>query len=84
MALIKARYRKLLAEWHPDTSEHEHRECIEMTRAIVSAYQTLMDYCSRYNYSFSTETVNRQRSPEQWWADRFGVEPLWPGSDRQK
>jgi hypothetical protein len=28
-----------------------------MTRKIISAYETIMDYCAHYQYSFSEDTV---------------------------
>jgi hypothetical protein len=36
-----------------------------------------MEYCDSYAYSFSEEAVRRHLSPEEWWADRFGQDPLW-------
>lgn len=50
-----------------------------MTRRIISAYQTLLSYCQQYRYSFSEEIVKTQQSPEDWWFERFGDDPLWGG-----
>ena len=77
MAEIKKSYRSLLAKWHPDTSSEEREVCNEMTRKIVSAYQVITDYCRQYQYSFSEDAVRRHLSPEDWWFDRFGNDPLW-------
>lgn len=77
MESIKASYRRLLARWHPDTCEGNKDVCAEMTRNIISAYQTIMEYCLQYQYSFSEDTVRRHRSPEEWWFERFGDDPLW-------
>ena len=74
---IKSSYRRLLAKWHPDKCCENQEICKEMTRTIILAYQTLMDYCRHYQYSFSEEAVRRHLSPEQWWAERFGDDPLW-------
>jgi hypothetical protein len=48
-----------------------------MTRRIISAYETLLDYCRHYRYDFSEEVVKRHQSPEEWWFERFGDDPLW-------
>lgn len=77
MAEIKASYRRLLAEWHPDKGGEDREKCAEMTRRVISAYDTLLDYCQHYRYSFSRETVKRHQSPEEWWFERFGNDPLW-------
>lgn len=76
-ASIKTQYRRLLLRWHPDTCEEDREACEEMTRRIVSAYQTIQEYCARYQYSFSEETVRRHLTREEWWFDRFGHDPLW-------
>ncbi|MFO7559142.1 MAG: J domain-containing protein [Desulfobacterales bacterium] len=77
MASIKSSYRRMLARWHLDKCEENKDECTEMTRKIISAYRTIMDYCHQYQYSFSEDTVKRHRSPEEWWFERFGDDPLW-------
>jgi len=77
MASIKSSYRGLLTKWHPDKSEENRDECAEMTRKIISAYQTIMDYCLHYQYCFSEDAVKRHRSPEEWWFERFGGDALW-------
>ena len=84
MISIKSSYRRMLTKWHPDTCLENKDECNEMTRKIISAYQTIQDYCSHYQYSFSEDTVRKHRSPEEWWFDRFGVDPLWGDGKRQK
>jgi len=77
MPEIKSNYRRLLAKWHPDKTKENKEECAEMTRKIISAYQTILDYCLKYQYSFSEETVKRHQSPEEYWFERFGNDPLW-------
>ena len=51
--------------------------CNEMTRRIILAYQTIVDYCQQYQYSFSEESVTGHQSLEDWWFKRFGDDPLW-------
>jgi DnaJ-class molecular chaperone len=77
MDSIKSSYRRMLAKWHPDKCEENKEKCAEITRKIISAYQTIMDYCIHYQYSFSEDTVKRHQSPEEWWFERFGGDPLW-------
>ena len=77
LASIKSNYRRLLAKWHPDKCPEDHEQCNEMTRKIIAAYHTIMDYCRHYQYSFSEEAVRRHLSPEEWWFERFGDGPPW-------
>ncbi len=84
MALIKAQYRLLLEKWHPDKAQGECQKSNEMTLAIIEAYRVLTEYCRLYPYSFSREAVNETLSPEQWWHERFGNDPVWgkPGKGK--
>ncbi len=82
LASIKANYQRLLSEWHPDRNIHEQNKCHQKTQEIVDAYRTITDYCENYHYSFTEEAVKRHLSAEQWWAERFGIDPLW-GSYRK-
>ena len=52
---IKTSYHRLLLAWHPDRCAENKEICIEMTRKIIAAYQTIMDYCRHYQYSFSED-----------------------------
>lgn len=81
---IKSNYRRLLAKWHPDKCRENKEECTQMTRKIISAYKTIMDYCAHYQYSFREASVKRQLSPEEWWFERFGNDPLWGTTRTQK
>ncbi len=74
---IRSNYRRLLAKWHPDKCTEDSEKCAEMTREIISAYNTILNYCKDYRFSFSEETVRRHLSPEEWWQERFGDDPLW-------
>ncbi|MFO8088943.1 MAG: J domain-containing protein [Desulfatiglandaceae bacterium] len=84
MASIKSNYRRLLERWHPDKCGGNKEECTRMTRKIISAYDTIMDYCANYQYSFGEEAIKRQLSPEEWWFERFGNDPLWGNTTKQK
>jgi DnaJ-class molecular chaperone len=83
LASIKSNYRQLLTKWHPDKNTDNPDLCHEMTQEIISAYNLIMEYCLNYQYSFSEETVKRHHSPEEWWFERFGNDPLW-GNGTQK
>ncbi len=74
---IKRNFRRLLVKWHSDKCLESKETCTEMTRRLISAYNILMNYCEYYKYSFSKETVKRHLSPEEWWFERFGDDPLW-------
>ena len=74
---VKASFRNAILEWHPDRGHHSVEQCTEMTAKVVAAYRTLMDYCSRYHYSFSAEAVKQNISDEDWWFERFGEDPVW-------
>jgi DnaJ-class molecular chaperone len=77
LAEIKASYRRLLRQWHPDISGGNPAECNEMTRKITSAYKMIMNYCNQQKFSFAAEDLAQFASDEGWWAERFGQDPLW-------
>lgn len=77
MEEIKSSYRGLIQRWHPDTCQGDTNECHEMSSKIIQAYKTIMAYCDQYKYSFAEEEVRRYMSDEQWWAERFGDDPIW-------
>ncbi len=76
MSEIKAKYRKLLKEWHPDFNLENKDQCEEMTRKIVNSYAIILGYCKQYKISFSQEEVQKYLSAEDWWFDRFGADPI--------
>ena len=73
---IKRNYRNLINAWHPDRCPQGKEKCTEMTAKIISAYRTIIDYCSSYQFSFSEEEVRHHLSDEEWWFERFGDTPL--------
>ncbi|MGD9022165.1 MAG: J domain-containing protein [Deltaproteobacteria bacterium] len=74
---IKANYRSLIRQWHPDTSKAAKEECTAMSAKIAAAYAVIMDYCSHYEFSFSEEEIRYHLSRENWWRERFGNDPVW-------
>ncbi len=77
MEQIKSNYRSLLSRWHPDKCRDNEQAAREMTQKIIESYQMILAYCNQYEYSFSEEVVNKHLSPEEWWYERFGNDPLW-------
>jgi len=83
---IRRNHRRLLKIWHPDVGLADKKICHKMTMCIEDAFHILMEYCQRYKFSFSEKEVKKYISPEEWWLDRFGQDPLWGKhhSDRDK
>lgn len=84
MEEIKSNYRALLAEWHPDRCSKNKELCNEMTRKVIAAYKTIIAYCNQYKYSFVEEEVKKYLSPEEWWFEHFGNDPLWGNGIKPK
>ena len=69
---IKAQYRRLSLETHPD-----HQGDAVRQQRLNQAYRLLMDYCERYRI---TLTPNEDGAdPEDWWFLHFGQDPIWSG-----
>lgn len=62
---IKARYRELSKQYHPDINE-EHDKMI----MINKAYDILKEYALNYRFSFNDEEIARQY-PESEHANKF-------------
>ena len=77
MEEIKAQYHELLNKWHPDKCRQDSDQCIEMTKKLVAAYETIVSYCDHYSFSFAREEVAKYLSGQDWWMKRFGDDPLW-------
>jgi DnaJ-class molecular chaperone len=82
MKSIKASYRRLLTKWHPDRNGQNREICHKKTQEIILAYRIIEEYCTNYQFSFTEDSVKRHLSPEQWWAERFGMNPDWPENGR--
>lgn len=52
-ATIKAAYRKLAKEWHPDVNPDNKKEAEEKFKGISAAYETLSDPAKKQNYDHS-------------------------------
>ena len=76
-AEIKRNYRKLIRQWHPDRCRKDKELCQEKTVEIVAAYKTITAFCDLYRFSFSKEEIDNYLTDQEWWANRFGNDPLW-------
>ena len=74
---IKSNYKSLLYKWHPDKCNEKKEKCHEMTKKIIAAYKTIMNYCNQYKYSFSKEEIKNYLSESEWWLERFGGDSVW-------
>jgi DnaJ-class molecular chaperone len=74
---IKNKYRELLKEWHPDLCRVNEDIRKEKTIEIINAYRIIMDYCEQYRFSFSQEEIEKYISADEFWAKRFGSDPIW-------
>lgn len=77
MQHIKANYRRLVMQWHPDRSKESREKCSEMTARIASAYKVVTAYCNHYRFSFSREEVKHHLSEEDLFTERFSTDPFW-------
>lgn len=81
---IKAAYRKLCKEHHPDLAPGAAERSVVM-QEINAAYAVLLDYCAGYRFPLvpPSSEAGVGQDPEDWWLDRFGEDPLW-GRKREK
>lgn len=77
LAEIRARYRELVKQHHPDRAQHSEDQAIH---AINQAYQTLRAYCDGYAFSFSREEFLEQ-NPEERLRAQFAYDPVWGGRE---
>ena len=76
---IKEAFRNRIRQCHPDKAHDKTQINHEKSQKIIEAYKVIMDYCKEYRISFSRETVNRYRSEEEIWFEKFGNDPMWGG-----
>jgi len=63
---IKQAYRKKAFSYHPDKAERQDAESEEMMKNINQAYKLLVEYCSRFKFSFREEDVDRAYPDEAY------------------
>lgn len=79
MEQIKANYRRLMRQWHPDRGSGTNKKCTEMTVKLARAYKLITEYCNQYKFSFSEGDVRHHLSDEEWLDERFSKDPVWGG-----
>jgi len=68
---IKDRYRELVLRYHPDKCpKKKKKECQQKFIAVQNAYETLMEYCMGYLFSFKRKEVEKS-SPDKYWQDHI-------------
>ena len=69
---IKNKYKLLMKKWHPDKHTDDAKRATEMSMNINDAYETILEYCSSYEYPFDEESIKKRTfSPSEWWNDKF-------------
>lgn len=76
---LRRQYRRLAKKLHPDTRDDQVADSEDMQR-LTEAYNLLLDYCSGYHIPLEPDG-NEPVDAEDWWMDRFGVDPLWGPGD---
>lgn len=79
---IRAAYKRMMNEWHPDKRRKDEDTCLEMTKKISHAYALLVEYCEDVLIEFSDQGIKSattEASVEEFWNERFGKDPLWGG-----
>jgi pantothenate kinase len=76
---IRSRYHALVKEWHPDVSDHEPEDTHNKMIRFNDAYDTLIEYCMQYEFSFRPEDLiqNARTDPVNSWMERYGDDPIW-------
>ncbi|OAG27631.1 DnaJ domain-containing protein [Thermodesulfatator autotrophicus] len=75
-AEIRARYRKLAAEFHPDKKGDT-----QSMQRLNEAYHLLMDYCE--HYLIDLRPNDQGADAEDWWFLHFGEDPVWRGKKEE-
>lgn len=79
---IRAAYKSLMKEWHPDRCPDGEEACLEMAKKISHAYALLIEYCEELPIDLSEEGIKSatpEAAREEFWNEHFGKDPLWGG-----
>ncbi len=69
---IKQQYKTLMKQWHPDKHTNNPQQATQMSIQINEAYDTIMEYCTNYQFPFDEESIKKTTlSPEEWWQEKF-------------
>ncbi len=75
---VKANYRRLIMENHPDRCPADQKKAAAKASAELNrAYKILLQYCEQFEFDFSEQEVRRNLPPEQMLRSRFSDDPVW-------
>ena len=79
LAQIKARYRALMHQHHPDQNPTTIESSTQMSSSINEAYETIMNYINTFEYPFDEEHIQKSHfTPDEWWRHKFGPDNYTP------
>ncbi len=81
---IKQNFKRVIKKWHPDHCREDQKQCREIAERIIEANKIIRAYCRRYKFSFSVEEIQKYRTTNEWWLDKFGNDPLWGNYEKEK
>ena len=70
--MIREHYHELSRQWHPDLCRENPEMAGQKQQQINEAYQTLMEYCAGFEYSFRREDIQSYQCGEEFWWEHFG------------
>lgn len=79
---IKARYRQLAKQLHPD-ADSAAANGEEGMRQLNAAYALVRSYCEGYRFCFNEEEFYEQ-NPEERLRRQFATDPLWGKGDKEE
>jgi len=74
---IKNAYREKAKKYHPDSTKQTCKECDDVMKKINDAYETLMNYCENYVYSFKKESVEKEKDAYDKYMEHFENDWMW-------
>ena len=80
---IKNAYREKAKMHHPDSANfaRNKEECDELMKKVNDAYNTLIEYCENYVYSFKKEDVEDEEDAYMRYMKSFENDWLWSRRD---
>ena len=78
---IKKAFNKMAKKYHPDVKQNEPEAQGKMVE-VLKAYETIVNYCGNYTFSFKQDDVLaakyvEENDPEALWRKHYGDDPLW-------
>jgi DnaJ-class molecular chaperone len=82
LAEIKAKYKRLLRQWHPDKCQ-DQVEAQKRTVKLNQAYEIIEDYCQKYLFSFIEADIKRNLPAEERYKLQFSSDAVWGVQDQE-